>query len=54
MGCNSLRFSLEWHRIEPRQGEVDQSAIDRYHAILDCMEKCVRHTNQLVHVLHKR
>ena len=30
LGCNSFRLSLEWHRIEPLQGKIDQSAIQRY------------------------
>ena len=38
-GCNSFRFSLEWSRIFPRRGELDQSAVDRYHEIFDCLEK---------------
>jgi hypothetical protein len=38
LGCNSLRLSLEWARIEPRQGEIDQQAVARYHQILDRME----------------
>lgn len=39
MGCNSLRFSIEWHRIEPQRGQVDAAAIQRYHEILDCMKE---------------
>eukprot|EP00775_Hariotina_reticulata_P001845 gene1845-2178_t len=38
LGCNSLRFSFEWSRIEPQPGQVDRQAIARYHEILDCME----------------
>lgn len=29
LGCNSFRFSLEWARIEPKQGQIDHSAIKR-------------------------
>ena len=39
MGCDALRFSLEWHRIVPRHGQIDREAIARYHAMLDVMEK---------------
>jgi len=30
MGLTMLRISVEWSRVEPREGEFDQSAIDRY------------------------
>ena len=41
MGCTSMRFSLEWHRIEPHRGQISSEAIAHYHAILTVMEKCV-------------
>jgi beta-glucosidase len=28
-GCNAFRVSIEWARIEPRQGEIDMDAVDR-------------------------
>src|SRR6266702_1930156 len=31
---NALRLSLEWSRIEPREGQWDSGAIDRYRAML--------------------
>ena len=37
MGLGAYRFSLEWSRIEPREGVWDTAAIDRYRAILQCM-----------------
>jgi beta-glucosidase len=37
MGQNSHRMSVEWSRIEPREGVWDDAAIDRYRAILQCM-----------------
>mmetsp|Transcript_10072 Transcript_10072/g.28907 ORF Transcript_10072/g.28907 Transcript_10072/m.28907 type:complete len:528 (+) Transcript_10072:287-1870(+) len=37
IGCNSLRFSLEWSRIEPRKGFVDQAAMNRFQEIFDCI-----------------
>jgi len=37
LGCNSFRFSLEWSRIEPRRGQVDQAAIRRFGEIFDCI-----------------
>lgn len=38
LGCNNLQLSLEWARIEPRQGVIDHTAVARYHEILDCVE----------------
>ena len=37
MGQNTHRMSVEWSRIEPREGVWDDEAIDRYRAILQCM-----------------
>lgn len=28
-GCNAFRLSIEWSRIEPRQGEIDMDAVQR-------------------------
>ena len=41
MGCTSMRFSLEWHRIEPQRGQINADAIAHFHKILDVMDKCV-------------
>ncbi len=30
LGVDGVRLTLEWARIEPRRGEVDQSALERY------------------------
>lgn len=35
MGLNAFRFSIEWSRIEPRQGEIDESAVAHYSRVLD-------------------
>jgi beta-glucosidase len=29
LGCNAYRLSIEWARVEPRRGEIDQAAVDR-------------------------
>ena len=29
LGCNAFRLSIEWARIEPRRGEIDQAAVER-------------------------
>ncbi|MGH2516779.1 MAG: glycoside hydrolase family 1 protein [Ktedonobacterales bacterium] len=34
LGLNALRLSLEWSRIEPRPGEWDAQALDRYRRML--------------------
>jgi beta-glucosidase len=34
LGLNALRLSLEWSRIEPRPGEWDAAALDRYREML--------------------
>ena len=39
MGQNTHRMSVEWSRIEPREGIWDDAAIDRYRAILQCMHE---------------
>lgn len=39
MGSNCFRLSLEWHRIEPQRGQVDQDAIQRFKDILDCCRR---------------
>ncbi len=39
MGQNALRLSLEWSRIEPMEGSWDESAIDRYRAMLADLRK---------------
>jgi beta-glucosidase len=37
LGQNAHRLSVEWSRIEPRQGEFDDAAIARYRQILEFM-----------------
>lgn len=34
MGLNALRLSIEWSRVEPRMGEFDDSALERYGEML--------------------
>ena len=34
LGLNALRLSVEWSRIEPRAGEFDDSALERYGEML--------------------
>ncbi len=34
MGLSSFRLSIEWTRVEPREGQLDESAIEQYRCIL--------------------
>ena len=34
LGLNAHRLSIEWSRIEPREGKFDSAALDRYRAML--------------------
>ena len=40
IGSNAFRFSLEWGRVEPKQGQIDKLAIARFHQIIDCIRRC--------------
>lgn len=35
-----FRLSIEWSRIQPRRGEVDLEAVQRYHDIFDVLDRC--------------
>ena len=49
-GLNTYRFSLEWSRIEPEEGEFSRAALDHYRRIVDgCRE---RGLNPLVTLVH--
>ncbi|MEB3198235.1 MAG: family 1 glycosylhydrolase [Candidatus Sericytochromatia bacterium] len=37
LGCNAFRTSIEWSRIEPREGQRDPAAIAHYHSLLRSM-----------------
>jgi beta-glucosidase len=40
LGSNAFRFSVEWSRLEPERGTLDQAAFDRYHQIVDRIREC--------------
>ncbi|GAA2656779.1 glycoside hydrolase family 1 protein [Paractinoplanes durhamensis] len=40
MGLSAYRFSVEWARVEPREGEFSAAALAHYEAILD---RCAEH-----------
>lgn len=35
LGLNAYRFSVEWARIEPERGVIDQAALDHYEQLVD-------------------
>lgn len=35
-GLNAYRFSIEWARIEPKEGEFDEHEIAHYRSVLEC------------------
>lgn len=34
LGCKLFRFSIAWSRVEPRQGEFDEAALEHYQEIV--------------------
>ena len=38
-GLNAYRFSIEWARVEPKEGVFDADAVDHYRKVLDCCKK---------------
>lgn len=34
-GANAFRFSVSWSRVEPRRGEFDRAALERYRRVVD-------------------
>ena len=52
-GCDAFRLSVEWARCEPRDGEIDDDALDRYGRILDaCHERNLLPVVTLHHFCH--
>lgn len=39
LGSNAFRMSLEWSRLMPEKGRMDETAVQRYHDILDALER---------------
>ena len=42
-GCNSFRISIEWSRLYPRKGQLDEEAVQRYHDMFDEMDRYESH-----------
>ncbi len=49
-GLNTYRFSLEWSRIEPEEGEFSRAALDHYRRIVDGCR--LRGLNPIVTLVH--
>ena len=39
-GSNSIRISIEWARIVPQRGVIDEEAVRHYHRIFDKIDEC--------------
>jgi beta-glucosidase/6-phospho-beta-glucosidase/beta-galactosidase len=53
IGCNAFRLSVEWARLEPRPGEFDQAALERYAEILSqCRARGLEPIVTLNHFTH--
>ncbi|MBS1848621.1 MAG: glycoside hydrolase family 1 protein [Actinobacteria bacterium] len=52
-GANAFRFSVEWARCEPAEGEIDDAAMARYADIIDaCRERGLEPLVTLHHFTH--
>jgi beta-glucosidase len=53
VGCDSFRLGLEWARVEPRPGEIDDGALAGYAGIIDgCIERGLEPLVTLHHFTH--
>lgn len=53
LDCDSFRLGIEWARVEPREGEVDEGALERYAAILEgCAQRGLEPLLTLHHFTH--
>ncbi len=50
LGMNAHRFSLEWSRIEPKEGEFDETALQHYRDVLRALQQ--RHIVPFVTLWH--
>jgi beta-glucosidase/6-phospho-beta-glucosidase/beta-galactosidase len=53
LGCDSFRLGLEWARVEPVEGQIDDGALARYASIVDgCLERGMEPLVTLHHFTH--
>jgi beta-glucosidase len=54
-GANAFRFSISWSRVEPRRGELDEAALDRYRRLVEQMVRLdIEPVVTLFHFTHPR
>ena len=49
-GLNAYRFSIEWARIEPEEGEFDENEIEHYRKVIACCRR--NHVEPIVTLMH--
>ena len=53
LGCDAFRLGVEWARVEPAPGQVDDGALEHYATILDaCRERGLEPLVTLHHFTH--
>jgi beta-glucosidase len=53
LACDTFRLGLEWARVEPHEGEIDETALDRYGEMLvGCAERGLEPLVTLHHFTH--
>ncbi|MFA4930537.1 MAG: glycoside hydrolase family 1 protein [Patescibacteria group bacterium] len=50
LGHNALRFSIDWSRVEPREGEFDERVLDHYLQVIEALRR--RNIEPLVTFYH--
>lgn len=50
LGVNTFRFSIEWARVMPKRGVVDEAALEHYDALFEALEQ--HHLTPMVTLLH--
>lgn len=54
-GANAFRFSISWSRVEPRRGEFDHAALERYSRFVDALvARGIEPVVTLFHYTHPR
>lgn len=48
-GLNAYRFSIEWARIEPKEGVFDDKEVEHYRQVIDC---CLRYGLEPIVTMH--
>lgn len=55
LGANAFRFSVSWSRVEPRRGEFDEAALERYARLVACLDTLgLEPVVTLLHYTHPR